>query len=212
MKRAALFDLDGVIVDTEELYTVFWDGIEHRYPTGIPDFAHAIKGTSIGSILANYESEDVKADILRRLHHYESCEMDYEVYPGVIDFITSLKEQGVATAIVTSSADDKMECLFRSQPALRTLVDIIITSNMITRSKPDPEGYLLAASRLGCEPERCWVFEDSLQGLEAGRRAGATVVGLATTNPRPRVEPLADMVIDGWEGFTPSMLPGFSKP
>lgn len=207
MKRAALFDLDGVIIDSESLYTLFWDNIEHVYPTGIPDFAYAIKGTTIGKILSNYPSEAIRADILDRLHRYEREEMVYALYPGVIDFISALRREGIATAIVTSSDDVKMGYLFRQQPQLREMVDTIVTGSMVSRSKPDPEGYLLAARTLGCDPCDCWVFEDSLQGLEAGRRAGARVVALPTTNPRQKVAPLADMVVDSWVGFAPAMLP-----
>lgn len=212
MKRAALFDLDGVIVDSEGLYTVFWDSIEHLYPTGIPDFANAIKGSTIGRILQNYPTEAIRNDILDRLHRYEREQMTYAVYPGVTEFIAELRRKGVATAIVTSSDDVKMGYLFAQQPELRNLVDIVITGTMVSRSKPDPEGYLLAASRLGCDPADCWVFEDSIQGLQAGCSAGASVVALATTNPRHKVAPLAGMVLDSWEGVTPEMLPGFNRP
>lgn len=212
MKRAALFDLDGVIVDSEGLYTLFWDSIERIYPTGIPDFAQAIKGSTIGRILGNYASDEVRADILERLHRYEREEMVYTLYPGVTDFIGALRDRGIATAIVTSSDDVKMGYLFGQQPALRDMVDLVVTGTMVSRSKPDPEGYLLAASRLGCDPGACWVFEDSMQGLEAGRRAGAAVVALATTNPRERVAPIARMVLDSWQGMTPEKLPGFSRP
>ena len=190
MKRAALFDLDGVIVDSEGLYTIFWNSIEQIYPTGIPDFAHAIKGTTIGKILSNYPSDQIRDDILDRLHRYEREEMAYTVYPGVLDFVRGLRDCGISTAIVTSSDDVKMGYLFKQLPQLRYMFDIVITGTMVSRSKPDPEGYLLAASRLGCDPADCWVFEDSLQGLEAGRRAGARVVALATTNPHSRIAPL----------------------
>ncbi len=207
MKRAALFDLDGVIIDTEPLYTLFWDRIEKVYPTGIPDFANAIKGSTIGKILALYPTEEIRADILDRLHRYESDEMAYTLFPGVVSFINDLRSHGIATAIVTSSDNVKMDHLFGKMPGLRNLVDLIVTGSMVSRSKPDPEGYITAARKLGCEPGNCWVFEDSIQGLEAGRRSGATVVALATTNPRERVEPLADMVIDSWSGMSTERLP-----
>lgn len=73
---------------------------------------------------------------------------------------------------------------------------------MVTKSKPAPEGYLLAARLVGAVPEDCYVFEDSLQGLAAGMSAGATVIGLATTNPRERIDNKAHKVIDGFTGFT----------
>lgn len=212
MKRAALFDLDGVIIDSEGLYTIFWQSIENLYPTGIPDFAHAIKGTTISRILEHYPEQQVRDDILRRLHRYERSGMRFEMYDGVADFLASLRGAGVATAIVTSSDDVKMGYLFARLPELRGMVDTVVTGSMVSRSKPDPEGYLTAAAALGCSPGDCWVFEDSLQGLEAGRRSGASVVALATTNPREAVAPLADLVLDSWTGFSVDRLPGFSRP
>lgn len=152
MKRAALFDLDGVIIDSEGLYTIFWQSIENLYPTGIPDFAHAIKGTTISRILEHYPEQQVRDDILRRLHRYERSGMRFEMYDGVADFLASLRGAGVATAIVTSSDDVKMGYLFARLPELRGMVDTVVTGSMVSRSKPDPEGYLTAAAALGCSP------------------------------------------------------------
>ena len=99
-----------------------------------------------------------------------------------------------------------MEGLFSQVPSLRTLVDTIITDHDVQRSKPDPQGYLLAASRLGCRPADCLIFEDSLQGIEAGRRAGARVIGIATTNPRSAVEPVADLTLNTIADFDLTLL------
>lgn len=86
--------------------------------------------------------------------------------------------------------------LFNQIPLLEELIDVIITEQDVTRSKPDPQGYNLAAERLGLEPCRCVVFEDSLAGVEAGRRAGGAVVGIATTNPAEKLEQWADIVVN----------------
>ena len=69
---------------------------------------------------------------------------------------------------------------------------------MVKHSKPDPEGYLLGASKLGLAPEDCYVFEDSMQGVEAGRRSGATVVAVATTNSRERLAGKGKYIIDSF--------------
>ena len=82
---------------------------------------------------------------------------------------------------------------------LEELFDLILTADMFPRSKPDPDCFLTAASKLGCAPEECIVFEDSLHGLQAGRSAGMHVVALATTLTAERIAPLADEV---WDDFT----------
>ena len=81
-----------------------------------------------------------------------------------------------------------------------------MTANRVTRSKTDPQCFLRAAEELGFTPSQCVVFEDSFHGLEAGRRAEMTVVGLATTNPREAIKDLADMVIDNFENFSLDLL------
>lgn len=184
-----LFDLDGVLVDSEGEYSVFWGGMGSRYGL-CPTFAADIKGTTIEEILLNFPDAD-RRGILDELHHFES-EMKYPVFPGVIDFLKAMKQAGIPAAIVTSSDNVKMDLLRRRQPELLTYIDHIVTGSMITHSKPHPEGYLRGAELIGVPIERCYVFEDSMQGLQAGRSSGAKVIGLATTNPAEKVSPLAD--------------------
>lgn len=199
MKRfGALFDLDGVLIDSESLYTIFWDDIEHRFPTGDPDYAYNIKGKTLVSILTNYPEEQ-RCEVVKALHEFEQS-MVYPVMPGVYELLGKLRAAGAAMAIVTSSDKVKMGYLYRQQPRFAELFDLIIDASMVTRSKPDPQGYLLAAEKLGLDPKDCLVFEDSMQGLQAGRASGARVIGMATTFPAERVAPLADVVLTTFEG------------
>jgi beta-phosphoglucomutase-like phosphatase (HAD superfamily) len=78
------------------------------------------------------------------------------------------------------------------------MFDLILTSDMFTRSKPDPDCFLTAAEKLGFTPDECVVYEDSLHGLQAARNACMMVIGLATTLPVERIAPLADEV---WTDF-----------
>lgn len=204
--RGALFDLDGVLIDSERLYTRFWIDIEKIYPTGIADFPLVIKGNTLFKILDTYFPDpEVQADITRRVHEFEH-EIRYPVYDGVREFLSDLRSRSFMTAVVTSSDNDKMEGLWSQVPDLREYFDTVITGSDVTRSKPDPQGYLLAARRLGCDPRDCYVFEDSFQGLEAGMAAGATVIALATTNPRESLKGKAHEIIDGFTGFTVDRL------
>lgn len=193
---AVLFDLDGVLVDSEGIYTEFWEEIDRRYPTGVKDFAHVIKGNTLARILGTYfPDESIRRAILVELKRQEE-EMVYRLFPGVDRLVMSLKEASIPTAIVTSSNAAKMRHLFNAVPLLRDNIDIIITEEDVTNSKPNPEGYLKASERLGVDPSHAVVFEDSLAGIEAGRRAGAVVVGVATTNPRSTIENLADVTVN----------------
>ena len=77
---------------------------------------------------------------------------------------------------------------------------------MVTRSKPDPQGYIIGAELIGVPIEECFVFEDSINGLKAARASGATVVGLSTTNPRETVDAMSDITLEGFEGLTVKTL------
>lgn len=201
--RAALLDLGGVIVDSEGSYTVFWAGVDRAHPTGIPDFAHAIKGTALFQILQNFPDEELQRQIVDQLNQFEA-NMTFEEYPGAFDFIRSLRQAGWRTALVTSSNDAKMASLYRQHPDLPLLFDTIVTSDQITRSKPDPQGYLLAAERIGCKPENCVVFEDSIQGVQAGHASGAKVVGISTTNPAEALAPFCDIIAPSLQSLVTS--------
>ncbi|MDE6428242.1 MAG: HAD family hydrolase [Muribaculaceae bacterium] len=107
--------------------------------------------------------------------------MTYEPFDGAEELLRRLKALGVKTALVTSSNTEKMEQFHKVLPQFRSYFDVIIDGSMVTKGKPDPEGYLLAAEALGEEPGNCIVVEDSLQGVMSGRAAGAEVWGLTTT-------------------------------
>lgn len=205
--KAALFDLDGVLIDTETLYTEFWDSLGREFATGIDNFAQRIKGTTISNILATYFPESKHAEILDRLQEQEA-NMQYRLFPGVIDFLRRISEAGIPAAIVTSSNDDKMESLWRQLPELRQWFAAVITDSKVQRSKPDPQPYLVAAAELGVSPEDCCVFEDSFSGLESGRRAGAKVVALATTNSAESLAGKADLVVPSLQLLTVAQLQG----
>ena len=198
----ALFDLDGVITDTESQYSLFWNRMGKDY-LGLEDFGMTIKGQTLVQIFDKYFEGRLKeqADIVTQLNEYER-NMSYEYIPGVHEFMTGLKKAGVPIAIVTSSNEPKMKNVRNAHPELWDLADAILTSEHFSRSKPDPECFLKGMEVLGGTPEETYVFEDSLHGINAGRASGAHVIGLATTNPREIIEPLCDMVIDDFRGFS----------
>lgn len=191
-----LFDFDGVIVDTESQYTIFWDKMGKEY-LGAENFGMTIKGQTLKQIFGKYFDGRLKEqeEIVPQLDRFES-QMSYEYMPGFLEFITGLKSAYIPTAIVTSSNDDKMAHAFRAHPELPELVDAILTSEHFSKSKPDPECFLKGMEVLKGTPESTIVFEDSLHGVNAGRASGAKVIGLATTNKSEVLTPLCDMVIN----------------
>lgn len=186
---AILFDLDGVLIDSEGLYTCFWDETEALYPTGIPNFARAIKGTTLGSIMKLFKPEQ-RDDIMARILDFDS-HLEYPMFSGAIELLEFLIQREIPAALVTSSNPEKMAQLERQYPDFIGRFEAVVNGSMVSRGKPDPEGYILAAKMLGKSPERCVVVEDSLQGIRAGRAAGCEVWGLTTTLPAETVAPEA---------------------
>ena len=202
--KAALFDLDGVVFDTEPQYTVFWGGICRQYHPEHPGLEHEIKGQTLTQIYDRWFSGPLLAEqdsITSRLNDYEQ-QMRYDYIAGFEALIDSLHRHGVKTAVVTSSNIPKMESVYRHQPGFKSLFDAILTSEDFERSKPDPDCYQKAAQRLGAQSDECVVFEDSFNGLRAGRAAKMAVVGLATTNAVEAIKPLSDLQVKDYLGLT----------
>ena len=200
---AALFDFDGVIMDTEPQYTLFWDAIGKVYYPEIENFGHHIKGQSLKELYKNYfgETEGLQDFITQKLLEFEG-QMHFEYIDGVVAFMNELREKGVRLAIVTSSNDAKMANAYREHPELKSMVDAIITADRVTHSKPHPECFLLGAETLEVPVENCIVFEDSFHGIEAGNRAGMKVIGLATTNPAEAIADKVSLTISDFVGFS----------
>lgn len=200
---AALFDFDGVVVDTEPQYTLFWDEKGKLHHPDIPDFGHHIKGQTLTQLYERYFlcPSELQTQITRELNEFET-QMKFEYIPGVVDFMKELRENGVKIAIVTSSNDQKMENAYRAHPELKSMVDEILTADRFTHSKPHPECFLMGAQVFGVPIENCVVFEDSFHGLEAGNRAGMKVIGLATTNTASAIADKCSLVIPDFTGFT----------
>ena len=198
---AVLFDLDGVIVDTEGQYSLFWKQIGEEYMPGMPDFALAIKGRTLTQIYDTYcpDAAD-RAAITERLNAFER-QMDFPYIAGAREFLEALQAQGVPTAIATSSNCDKMACLYARHPEIKNLVTAVLTAEDARRSKPAPDCYLAAAERLGADISNCIVFEDSPSGLAAGRASGAFVIGVCTSLAAAEIEPLCDAYIEDFKEF-----------
>lgn len=194
--KAALFDLDGVVFDTEPQYTQFWGRESRRYHPEIPGLEHKIKGQTLVQILDKY-FDDVReehGDITERLNMFER-EMSFEYIKGFKEFMADLRKHDIRTAVVTSSNRDKMSVVYRQHPDFKEIFDAILTSEDFSESKPSPDCYLKGAARFGASASECVVFEDSFNGLKSGRASGAFVVGLSTTNKAEDIAPLADIVI-----------------
>ncbi len=201
--KAALFDLDGVVIDTETQYSVFWGSQCRLYHPEHPGLENEIKGQTLDQILDmgwSGELESERQVLVERLNAFEA-QMQLDYLEGFLPFISDLRQHGMKTAVVTSSNRLKMENVYRQHPEFQQLFDAILTSEDFAESKPSPDCYLRAAQRFGLERDACVVLEDSVNGLRSGRAAGMMVVGLVTTNPLDVVRPLSDCQIKDYTNF-----------
>ncbi|MBD5328854.1 MAG: HAD family phosphatase [Bacteroides sp.] len=194
-----LFDLDGVLIDSEREYTRIWGEINHAFPTGISNLPIIIKGMTLVEIIDRYfSSPTYRVEVPKMLSALEN-KMKYEWTKGAKELLSDIQEKDLPAVLVTSSNEEKMSHLRDELPEAVTYFSEIVTGDRVSHSKPHPEGYLLGASLMGCNPRRCVVFEDSLQGVKAGRAAGAFVIGVAGTLSEDTIAPYADMIVHSLE-------------
>lgn len=192
--RGVLFDLDGVLIDTEGTYTQFWEAVDRRFPTGVEGFAQVIKGSNLHNILHTYfPTEEMREQVTDMLNSFQH-DMHYDYFPGAIELLEELKSKDIACCIVTSSDKRKMESLYRQHPDFPSHFQAIVTGNMVSEPKPSPECFLLGAKMLRIDIKDCVVIEDSINGLKAGMASGAHVIGLYTTCSREAISPHCHMV------------------
>ena len=142
-KIGALFDLDGVLLDSEGIYTQFWDAVEEVYPTHIPNFSSVIKGSNLFEILHdNYPDDETRQKVSDMLHAFQR-DMAFVFFDGAMEFVERLNAAGIPACVVTSSDQRKMEALASCwEPRLSVSTSITVWS-LRTRSR----GWRLAACR-----------------------------------------------------------------
>ena len=201
MKTGVLFDLDGVLIDSESIYTEFWEDVDKVFPTNVPDFAHIIKGSTLPKILGTYfPDKNIQQQILDMISCFEK-DMRYTPFIEAMRFVDELNEADIECAIVTSSSLQKMENLYRQNPGFRDKFKAVITSDLVIFSKAASTAVSPWSKSYWRQPGNCFVFEDSLSGIESGKAAGATVIGLATTLPLDAIKGKAHKTITDFAGF-----------
>ena len=128
--KAALFDLDGVVIDTETQYSVFWGSQCRLYHPEHPGLENEIKGQTLDQILDmgwSGELESERQVLIERLNAFEA-QMQLDYLEGFLPFISDLRQHGMKTAVVTSSNRLKMENVYRQHPEFQQLFDAILTS------------------------------------------------------------------------------------
>ena len=180
---AVLFDMDGLVLDTEKLYTRFWQ--EAANVLGYPmtkEQALGMRSLNRGAGLAKMQSYFGLSVDYDRIRNKRIELMDAFVEqegvvlkPGIHELLLFLKERGIKTAIATSSPMERT-LLYLGSVGLQNSFDELVSGYMVEKGKPEPDIYLYAAKKLGVKPEECMVLEDSPAGILAAYRAGCLPV------------------------------------
>jgi len=209
---AVIFDMDGVIVDSNPTHTIalrkFCDMQGHHLTDDelktrvygrpnkdwIPDiFGNRLTPEQYRKLASAKEAlfRELFAPIIKPLD-------------GLINFLQKLEDNNIPKAIATSAPPENVEFTLE-KTGVEKYFDIMFDESDIEKGKPDPEIYLKAAAALRLPPERCVVFEDSLAGVAAGKRAGCKVIGVTTTHTKEEFVG-TDLVIDNFEDLKLSHL------
>ncbi|MBQ1901361.1 MAG: HAD family phosphatase [Lachnospiraceae bacterium] len=179
--KAALFDLDGTLVDSMGL----WKDVDIKYLSsrGIDmpkNLQKEIEGYSMKETARYFKDRFGIEDSLEEMmaEWNEMARVEYEskvpLKPGCKNFLEKLRKRNVKTAIVTSNSRELVEAVYKNHP-FSDFIDLVVTANEVEHGKPAPDVYLKAAEKLGIDPTDCLVFEDIIAGIQAGKNAGMKV-------------------------------------
>ena len=187
--RAVIFDWDGVVVDSSAHHERSWEilagqrglplpqdhfkrGFGKKNNVIIPDLGWATDPAEVGALA--HEKEEIYRSLVR--------EKGIAPLPGVRELLVALETGGIPCAIGSSTERANLDCLLDLMD-LRKFFRVIVSGEEVVHGKPDPSIFLLAAERLDAAPADCVVIEDALVGVEAAKRAGMSVLAVATTEP-----------------------------
>ena len=187
---AGIFDWDGVIIDSSRQHERSWQLLakeeKHELPQHFFKRSFGMKNEKIIHDLLGWTTDpgEIQRLSLRKEAIYRELIRIDKVVPlaGVVNWLKTLKREEIPCAIASSTPRENIECVIDNL-GLRSFFRVIVAAQDVTRGKPNPEVFLLAAQMLGIRPENCVVFEDAHVGIQAARAAGMKVVGVATTHP-----------------------------
>jgi beta-phosphoglucomutase len=210
---AAIFDMDGVLVDTYRAHFRSWlemaasEGLQFTEQEFAPTF-----GRTSREIIAHFWGKDryddaqiAELDRRKEAAFRRIIADDFPAMPGVMELLRALRHAGFWLAVGSSGPPENVE-LVVDKLAAGELFGAIVTGADVSRGKPDPQVFLLAAERLGVPPARCAVVEDAPAGVAAANAAGMASVGLLSTGRTPADLVAARAVVRSLSEISPSML------
>ena len=210
---AVIFDMDGVLVDSYEAHYRSWKEVAASLGRAMsPEEFAATFGQTSREIIAwlwpDRAGRDVDIALLdhrKEAAFREILARDFPAMPGARSLLESLHAAGFALGLGSSGPPENVELVLR-RLGVQRLFGAVITGMDVTRGKPDPEVFLLAAQRLGVAPSQCAVVEDAPLGIAAAKAAGMASVGLVSTGRTRDALAQADLVVDRLDQLSPEVF------
>lgn len=212
-KLGVIFDMDGVLIDSYRAHFESWRIIaaEEGLEITEEEFAKTFGRTSreiIAALWGEHTPDEAKIRELdeRKEAAFRDLLRDhFPIMPGAPELLDALHEAGFALAIGSSGPPENV-ALTLEKLGRGHLFGAVITGQDVTRGKPDPQVFLLAAERLALPPQQCAVVEDAPPGVEAAHRAGMVAVGLVSTGRTREMLAAADLVVDSLSELSPEVF------
>jgi beta-phosphoglucomutase len=209
--RAVLWDMDGTIVDSSYHHKIAWRETlrkrgmqfteeDFRYVFGRRNDENIRK--FMGNQISQQEIENIGAE--KEITFRRLIKDSIKPFPGVIELIKSLAEVGFQQAIVSSAPIENIR-LITEALGIKSYFRVIISGDDVTKGKPNPQAFLLAAKRLGIEAQGCVVIEDAVTGITAAKSGGIHCIAVASTEHKEHLSS-ADIVVDSLEKITVSTI------
>jgi len=215
--KAVIWDMDGVIANTAPYHLRAWQEVFHKRGVNFTeeDFIHCFgqrNDTIIRNTLGKKVSQDEIAAIAKEKEasFRQKVKQNIKPLPGAIKLIKSLGELGFKLALASSAPIENIQLVLGGL-GISDCFHAIITGRDVTEGKPSPQGFLLAAQRLGIKPRNCIVIEDAVAGVRAAKKAGMCCLALTSTHPRTSLKE-ADLIVDTLEEVSVSDLERLLSP
>ena len=210
MKHAFIFDMDGVLVDSNPVHKIALRQFCQRLGFDLTEqqLREKIYGRTnrdwLQNLIGGLDEETIHRYAEEKEALFRTLYTDVQPLDGLIPFLDKLRALEIPRAIATSAPRANVDFTLAAT-GMAEYFPTILDDSFVTRGKPDPEIYLKSAAALDIDPACCVVLEDSLSGVLAGNRAGCKVVGITTTHTRAELG-IADRVYDNFVGLEPGKL------
>jgi len=199
---ALIFDMDGVLVDSEPLHKRAKELAFRQFGIELPESVYdSYKGrpdeTMLPEILREHGGMERLAELSRlKREFYESIEHEQQAVPGAVEFVVWAKSRYRIALATSATPRNRKAALERL--GIGDAFEVIVDHGRRPRPKPDPEVFLMAIHELGVGAGDCWIVEDSLNGIVAGKAAGCVTVGITTTFDAGKLAAGADLVVESF--------------